>query len=190
MADAGGLTIGGAKDPAETRADARATQALATAPTIHRECTACAADETAQRSPAAGVIAPGAAPAPASESAATAVNSLGPGRPLSSAERGFYEPRLNADLSPVRLHEDATADNAARAIDASAFTLGTDIAFARGERARGGPRLMADDGRSAGIIHSKSKHKPPKASAVTKRKKGKLRSAVLLSRARRRGADA
>lgn len=139
MSVQGGLMIGGAKDPAETRADSRA------APAIHRKCAACAAEVTAQRSPASGVIAPGAGPAPASKSAQKAVNALGPGRPLSAPERSFYEPRLNADLSPVRLHEDATADKAARAMDAQAFTLGTDIAFAKGQRAKGGPSLMAHE---------------------------------------------
>lgn len=132
MAETGGLIIGGAKDPAETRADARAAKALAT-------------DPTARRAPAAGVIAPGAAPAPAPKSAQKAVNALGPGRPLPSPERAFFEPRLGADLSPVRLHDDAAADKAARAMDAQAFTLGTDIAFAKGAHAKGGPALMAHE---------------------------------------------
>ncbi len=145
LAETGGLMIGGAKDPAEKAVDARAARALATAPTLHRKCAACEAQDTAQRSPAAGVLAPGAAAAPASQRAQKALDALGPGRPLSFAERGFYEPRLGADLAPVRLHENAAADKAARAIDASAFTLGTDIAFARGERARGGARLMAHE---------------------------------------------
>lgn len=145
MAGAGGLIIGGAKDPAEAKADARATRALATVPTVHRKCAGCEADETAQRSPAAGVIAPGASSSPAPKTAQKAVNALGPGRPLSAPDRAFYEPRLNADLSAVRLHENAAADTAARTMDAQAFTLGTDIAFAKGERAKGGTRLMAHE---------------------------------------------
>lgn len=145
MAGSGGLMIGGAKDPAEARADARATRALATAPTVHRKCAGCEAEDTAQRSPAAGVVAPGTSSSPAPKTALKAVNALGPGRPLSAPDRAFYEPRLNADLSAVRLHENAAADTAARAMDAQAFTLGTDIAFARGERAKGGPSLMAHE---------------------------------------------
>lgn len=144
MAGAGGLMIGGAKDPAEAKAEARAAQALTAAPTIHRKCAACE-EEEARRSPATGVVAPGAAPARASKSAETAVSSLGPGRPLSRTERAFYEPRLGADLSPVRLHEDKAADTAARQMDASAFTLGRDIAFAGGERQRGGATLLAHE---------------------------------------------
>jgi hypothetical protein len=145
MAPNGGLMIGGAKDPAETKADARAARALSAAPNIHRKCAACEAEETAQRSPAAGVIAPGAASAPAPKSAQKAVNSLGPGRPLSSPDRAVYEPRLGADLSAVRLHDDAVADTAARAMDAQAFTLGTDIAFAKDARRRGGAELLAHE---------------------------------------------
>jgi len=132
MGEPGGLMIGGARDPAEAKADARAATALGTTATAHR-------------APAAGFTAPGAAPARATKTAETAVNALGPGRPLSSPERAFYEPRLGADLAPVRLHEDATANQAARAMDAQAFTLGTDIAFSRGERVRGGAGLMAHE---------------------------------------------
>jgi len=145
MAGAGGLMIGGAKDPAEAKAAARATRALATVPTVHRKCAGCEAEDTARRAPAAGVIAPGGASAPAPKSAQKAVNALGPGRPLSAPDRAFYEPRLNADLSAVRLHENAAADTAARAMDAQAFTLGTDIAFAKGERRRGGVELLAHE---------------------------------------------
>lgn len=149
MGESGGLMIGGAKDPAEAKADARASRALASgplaSPPVRRKCAACEAEETAQRNPAANVVAPGAAPARASKAAETAVNSLGPGRSLSAPDRAFYEPRLGADFSAVRLHEDAGADSAAHAMDASAFTLGKDIVFASGERQRGGPRLLAHE---------------------------------------------
>jgi hypothetical protein len=146
LAEAGSLMIGGARDPAESRAEARAARALSAAPVIHRKCAACEAEEReARRSPSKGVVAPGAAPARASKSAERAVKSLGAGRPLSTPERAFYQPRLGADLSPVRLHEDSAADRAARAMDARAFTLGADIAFARGERAKSGADLMAHE---------------------------------------------
>ncbi len=141
MAGAGGLMIGGAKDPAEARADARAAKALSAAPTIHRKCADCEAVE-ARRRPAAGVLAPGKAAAPAPKAAETAVKALGAGRPLSAPEQAFYEPRLGADLSAVRLHENAAADAAAGAMDAAAFTLGRDIAFARGARS---PALLAHE---------------------------------------------
>jgi hypothetical protein len=56
---------------------------------------------------------------------------LGRGRPLGASERGFFEPRLGADLSEVRVHDDPAAARAAGHLDARAFTVGRDIAFAR-----------------------------------------------------------
>ncbi|MCO8145605.1 DUF4157 domain-containing protein [Rhodovulum tesquicola] len=80
------------------------------------------------------------------ESAAAAVATGG--RPLSRAERGFFEPRFGRDLSAVRLHEGARAGAAARGIGARAYTLGQNIAFAPGEYTPGSPRgrhLMAHE---------------------------------------------
>ena len=54
------------------------------------------------------------------------------GEPLPSAERRFFETRLGHDLSRVRVHADRPAAEAARAIDADAFTLRNDVAFAEG----------------------------------------------------------
>lgn len=69
--------------------------------------------------------------------AAAAVRSGG--RPLSAAERVYFEPRFGRDLSAVRLHNDARAGTAARAIGARAYTLGSHIAFAPGEYAPHSP---------------------------------------------------
>ncbi|HEX3126494.1 MAG TPA: DUF4157 domain-containing protein [Thermoanaerobaculia bacterium] len=55
------------------------------------------------------------------------------GTPLSGDLRGFYEPRLGRDLSQVRLHTGANAGGLARSIQARAFTVGNDIAFAPGQ---------------------------------------------------------
>lgn len=156
--DAGSsLLIGGVHDPAEKAADTLADQAMRTpveSPTVHRMCAECEeesqGDGQAQRqaAPTPAPVAAGAAPAPASPSAAAAVHSMGPGRPLPEAERARFEPRFGADLSHVRLHDDAPADRAARGIDARAFTLGNDVAFARGEHQPGtdrGDRLMAHE---------------------------------------------
>lgn len=152
IGEAGGLMIGGAKDPAEAKADARASHALASgplaAPPVRRQCAACTAEEMAQRSPAAGVVAPGAAPGRASKAAETAVSALGPGRPMARAERAYFEPRFGADFSDVRIHDGPAADKANRAINARAFTLGNDVSFARGERQPGtekGRHLLAHE---------------------------------------------
>lgn len=149
MAGDGGLMIGGAHDPAEKAADAMAERVMAApaGPVAHRKCAACEgeAGTRARRSTATPVAAPAASAAPASKAASQAVGEMSGGKPLSHADRSFFEPRFGADFSAVRLHEDGPADRAARAMDASAFTLGTDIAFAKGERGRGGRGLMAHE---------------------------------------------
>lgn len=53
----------------------------------------------------------------------------GRGTPLPDTIRAFYEPRLGADLSAVRVHTDSTAAATAAAIHARAFTVGQNIAF-------------------------------------------------------------
>ena len=63
-------------------------------------------------------------------------------------ERAFFETRMGTDLSAVRIHDGNHADRASRAIGARAFTLGRDIAFARGEFRPGtgaGRRLIAHE---------------------------------------------
>lgn len=55
---------------------------------------------------------------------------LGSGQGLPTAERDYFERRLNADLSSVRVHPDASA---AAETGARAFTAGRDIAMAPGQ---------------------------------------------------------
>lgn len=57
---------------------------------------------------------------------------LGPGQPLDEATRGYFEQRMRADLSSVRIHTSPEAAREAERISAKAFTVGSDIAFARG----------------------------------------------------------
>jgi hypothetical protein len=54
------------------------------------------------------------------------------GQPLDPATRAYIEPRLGADLGSVRIHTDNSAATAARAVHASAYTVGGDIFFAPG----------------------------------------------------------
>ena len=61
------------------------------------------------------------------------LRSLGPGQPLDSATRAFFEPRFGHDFSHVRVHADAKAAESARSVNALAYTVGNDIVF--GERA-------------------------------------------------------
>lgn len=81
--------------------------------------------------------------------AATAAKAVSAGgRMLSVAEAGFFVPRFRRDLSHVRVHEGPQVDQAAAMIGARAYTLGNDIALAKGEYIPGtteGRRLMAHE---------------------------------------------
>jgi hypothetical protein len=48
----------------------------------------------------------------------------GSGQPLSESSRSFFEPRLGADFSDVRLHSDSRAGKLADILQAKAFTVG------------------------------------------------------------------
>jgi hypothetical protein len=70
------------------------------------------------------------------------------GRPLPGTTRSRFEERFGRDFSDVRVHTGADADAAARSIDAEAFTLGSDVAFASGNYRPGtteGDRLLAHE---------------------------------------------
>jgi hypothetical protein len=70
------------------------------------------------------------------------------GRSLDPAVRAHFEPRFGRDLGDVRVHTSAQADASARAVNARAFTVGRDIAFAAGEYApdaAAGQRLLAHE---------------------------------------------
>ncbi|WP_322763339.1 DUF4157 domain-containing protein, partial [Frankia sp. Cr2] len=56
----------------------------------------------------------------------------GTGSPLSEPVRAEMEGHLEADLSTVRIHTDSTAATLNRAVQAEAFTTGTDVFFAPG----------------------------------------------------------
>lgn len=53
-----------------------------------------------------------------------------PGEQLDAPTRQFVEPRLGQDFSHVRVHADQKAADSARAVDALAYTVGSDIVFA------------------------------------------------------------
>jgi outer membrane protein OmpA-like peptidoglycan-associated protein len=71
-----------------------------------------------------------------------------PGQPLDSATRAFFEPRFKQDFSRVRVHADAKASESAGAVSALAYTVGSDVVFAKGQYAPnspGGQRLLAHE---------------------------------------------
>ncbi|MEP7300235.1 MAG: DUF4157 domain-containing protein [Caldimonas sp.] len=71
-----------------------------------------------------------------------------PGEALSPALRERFEPRFGADLSSVRLHRGAAAEESARGLAARAYTVGNDIVFGAGAWAPesgAGQRLLAHE---------------------------------------------
>ena len=72
----------------------------------------------------------------------------GSGRPLPADVRSFFEPRFGHDFGAVRVHTGSAADEAAQAVHARAFTVGSDVAFATGEwspETAAGKRLLAHE---------------------------------------------
>lgn len=57
------------------------------------------------------------------------------GAPLDASTRGFMESRFGHDFGRVRIHADAQASESARAVHATAYTVGSDIAFRSGRYA-------------------------------------------------------
>ena len=80
---------------------------------------------------------------------ATQIRSLrGGGRPLSRAERGFFEPRFGYDFSRVRIHSNGRAAEMSSSLNARAFTHGRDIVLGSGRNGSGtdqGRRLLAHE---------------------------------------------
>ncbi|HYE27804.1 MAG TPA: DUF4157 domain-containing protein [Allosphingosinicella sp.] len=132
------LALGAADDPLEREADRVAERITA----VPDPAAAAAAPVPVRRfAPAA----PSAAPeAPASVTRALA----SPGRPLEPRTRHDMERRFGRDFSHVRIHDGATADRSARAVEAQAFTVGGDIVFGAGRFApdtSAGRRLLAHE---------------------------------------------
>lgn len=83
---------------------------------------------------------------PAPAGAVTALRAEGEALP--DEVRGFFEPRLGEDLSAVRIHAGAAAEDGALAAAARAYTVGQDIVFGAGEYAPATPagrRVLAHE---------------------------------------------
>ena len=75
-------------------------------------------------------------------------NLKGGGQPLPESVRAYFEPRFGSDFSGVRLHTGSDGAKAASAVNAKAFTLGSDVAFAPGQfspETSSGRRLLAHE---------------------------------------------
>lgn len=70
------------------------------------------------------------------------------GQPLDSATRNFFEPRFGHDFSRVRVHTDDRAAESARAVNAAAYTVGSDVVFSSGQfepHSASGKKLLAHE---------------------------------------------
>ncbi len=89
-------------------------------------------------------------PSASSESVSANVHEVirNSGKPLDPETRSFMEPRFGHDFGNVRVHTGNQADRAARALHASAFTVGKNIVFRRSRFAPDtseGKRLLAHE---------------------------------------------
>jgi hypothetical protein len=83
-----------------------------------------------------------------SEVASDFTSRLGAGAPLDAASRSCFEPRFGQDFGSVRIHDGPEAATAADRIQARAFTVGRDVAFAAGQydpSSEGAKRLLAHE---------------------------------------------
>lgn len=110
---------------------------------VQRKCAACEEEEKLQTKQSVG-----AAPKVSPKTASRIASFHGGGEALSPVARAYFEPRFGRDLSAVRLHTGAEAATAAGEVQARAFTVGPDIAFAAGEyrpNSLEGRRLLAHE---------------------------------------------
>jgi hypothetical protein len=115
---------------------------------LRRKCASCSKDDDEEMLQAKELAGK---PPPIAKSDMPSIVRRGlssPGHPLDPATRAFMEPRLGHDFGHVRVHTDAKAAESARAIGASAFTVGSDVVFAAGEyapQARAGQEIIAHE---------------------------------------------
>lgn len=150
------LRVGAVSDPLEHEADRVAdaviagrlvgTVSHAAAGLSQRKCAACEAEEEKnirRKSVGSGESSRAEQLASGAGSAVAAG-----GMPLSPSGRAYFEPRFGRDLSDIRIHTHEKAARAASGINARAYTLGRDIAFAPGEfqpQTDSGRHLMAHE---------------------------------------------
>jgi hypothetical protein len=107
------------------------------------ECDGCR-----ERRESAGLQRSAVAPGPAEAPPAVHDVLRAPGQPLDAATRAFMEPRFGRDFSQVRVHTDAQAAESAAAVNARAYTVGSDVVFGAGQYSPAtaeGKRLVAHE---------------------------------------------
>ena len=169
------LRIGAPNDKYEREADRVADQVMreqAPAPespcdslngpeAVQRKCAACSSDgsglcpeceEDLQRHafPVASLVQQKTVGSGAGTNVPPIVNNVlsSNGQPLDRTTRAFFEPRFGHELGSIRVHADSKGAEAARSIEASAFTSGSHIVFASGRYlpdTRDGKELLAHE---------------------------------------------
>ena len=164
------LIVGEVNDPLEHEADRVAEDVMSAPqagpasapPQISRKCADCEEEEKVQKKssgsqPTAAGVAPG------------IVHEVlrSPGQPLDASSRAYFEPRFGRDFSKVRIHADARAAELAAAVNAHAYTAGSDIVFGAGQHAPGtesGKRLLAHE-----LVHVVQQNSSPPAGTVSRK---------------------
>jgi hypothetical protein len=136
----GSAVVSSPDDAHEREADAVANRVMRmAAPAPERSAAAAPAFHHTQQEGRAGspqreaAAAAGAEAAPAAGPALSAARNGGV--PLPPRARAFFEPRFGQDLGHVRLHVGDDAARGARAVQARAYTVGSDIVFGAGQYA-------------------------------------------------------
>lgn len=83
-----------------------------------------------------------------SSAAASVGRGIGAGQALPTSVRAFFEPRFGQSFDRVRIHIDEAAQQSSEALNARAFTYGSDIVFGPGEyrpETPDGQRLIAHE---------------------------------------------
>uniref|UniRef100_UPI003F492E25 eCIS core domain-containing protein n=1 Tax=Cupriavidus necator TaxID=106590 RepID=UPI003F492E25 len=124
------VQVGATADPEEAEADRMADAALAGKPA---GCTCAAGQPPCPHCQAAAHGTLRRKPRSHDLLSSSPNLSLGHERRLGDGERSFFEARYHADLSDVRIHDNAEAAASAAQLNARAFALGPRIAFGAGE---------------------------------------------------------
>jgi hypothetical protein len=97
---------------------------------LQRKCASCEC-ESCRKKKQEAMQRKGNGPLPSQETPAAAREALrSPGQPLDGGTRRFMESRFQRDFSRVRVHANDAASRGAQAVNALAYTVGTDIVFA------------------------------------------------------------
>ncbi len=156
------LKLGAPNDAYEQEANRVAEQVMRmpVPERVQRKCAACAAAESAGRPAPCPACAGsdvenqvrrkevGESPTIGAPVAGKIASLASGGVPLPVRERSYFEPRFGRSLESVRIHTGHVAMSAAEAIQAKAFTHGTNIAFAAGAwqpETTDGRRLLAHE---------------------------------------------